>query len=210
MAYPSYGGSEPWRMMGGITTGNEALDILVAAVLIFGVFSVSYTSRIGVDKTYLTGVLLTILTGFIGHELAHRSIARRSGLQARFVLWRQGIFLTLLGFVLRFALIVPGFVFMTGYASKSVNGKVAWSGPAINIVNGIILVVLGALTNVTIWGIHFDAVLHLAALLNFFLALFNLIPFGPLDGKKVREWNPKIWALSLGSSLLMWLVLTML
>jgi len=197
--------------MGGTTTGNEALDILFAAVLIFGVLGFNNLTRgFNTEISYWDfriGILVTILTGFIGHELAHRFIAQRSGLQARFVLWTQGILFTLLGLILPFVFIVPGFVFMTGYISKTVNGKVALSGPAINIVNGVILAVLWALTNVTVWGINFDTVLQLAAQLNFFLAIFNLIPLGPLDGRKVREWNPKIWALSLGSSLLMWLLL---
>ena len=39
--------------------------------------------------------------------------------------------------------------------------------------------------------------------INFILAGFNLIPFGPLDGKKVMEWNPIIWAV-LFFPLLIW------
>ena len=32
------------------------------------------------------------------------------------------------------------------------------------------------------------------AIINLWLGLFNMLPIGPLDGKKVFAWNPKIWA----------------
>lgn len=197
---------EPWRLMGGTTTGNEAIDILVAASLIFGVLSFRNIvfPDLGGDRSYLAGILLTILTGFIGHELAHRSIAKRNGLHARFVLWMQGIFFTLLCLILPFAFIVPGFVFMTGYADRTTHGKISLSGPLINILNGLILLLMWLITDVSLLGLNFDKVFLLAAMLNFFLALFNLIPFGPLDGRKVREWNPVIWAGALGCTLLFW------
>ena len=205
---------EPWRLMGGTTTGNEAIDILVAASLIFGVLSFRNIALpdLGGDRSYLAGILLTILTGFIGHELAHRSIAKRNGLHARFVLWTQGIILTLLGLLpfLFIFFIVPGFVFMTGYADRTTHGKISLSGPLINIMNGLLLLLLWLVTDLSVWGLNFDNVFILAAQLNFFLALFNLIPFGPLDGRKVREWNPTIWAGAIGSALLLWILIFVL
>lgn len=203
---------EPWRMMGGTTTGNEAIDIIVAAILIFGVLSIRrivYPSLSG-DRSYLAGIMLTILTGFIGHELAHRSIAKSKGLHARFVLWTQGVIFTLLGLILPFVFIVPGFVFMTGYADRITHGKISLSGPLINIMNGLILLLLGLIIDVSLWGLNFDEVFILAAQLNFFLAIFNLIPIGPLDGRKVREWNPTIWAGAIGSALLFWILIFIL
>lgn len=191
--------------MGGTTSGHEALDILIAATLIFAVISFRNFG----DRNYLAGILLAIGSGFIGHELAHRSIARKYGLNARFVLWTQGIMFTMLGFILPFVFIVPGFVFMTGYASRTVSGKVALSGPAINIFNGLVLsgLALILLNDVIVWGLELDTVFLSAAMLNFFLALFNLLPVGPLDGRKVREWHPTLWTVSFGSSLLLWVIL---
>lgn len=198
--------------MGGTTTGNEALDILIAAALIFGILGFrNLVSGPNVNRSYLAGILLTIMTGFVAHELAHRSIARRNGLSARFVLWTQGIIFTLFGLLIPFVFIVPGFVFITGYATRAISGKVALSGPAINILNGLILLFLWwFVKDVTAWSIHLGTVLSLAAQLNFFLALFNLLPIGPLDGRKVREWNPVLWTVSLGSSVLLWLIVFVL
>ena len=37
----------------------------------------------------------------------------------------------------------------------------------------------------------------LGAQINTWLALFNLIPFGPLDGAKILKWNKGIWLISI-------------
>jgi Zn-dependent protease len=34
-------------------------------------------------------------------------------------------------------------------------------------------------------------------LINAFLATFNLLPFGPLDGMKIIRWNATIWIIML-------------
>jgi Zn-dependent protease len=31
--------------------------------------------------------------------------------------------------------------------------------------------------------------------LNLWLAAFNLLPFGPMDGAKVFKWNPLVWGI---------------
>ena len=43
-------------------------------------------------------------------------------------------------------------------------------------------------------------VARLGVLVNLFLAAFNMIPFGPLDGKTVRRWDTGVFALVLGVS----------
>jgi len=73
------------------------------------------------------------------------------------------------------------------------SGLVALMGPAVNMVAGLFFLLLaGSINNVVAligaWG----------AYVNFFLAAFNMIPFPPLDGQKVLQWNPAVWAVAIG------------
>jgi Zn-dependent protease len=40
----------------------------------------------------------------------------------------------------------------------------------------------------------------LGARINTWLALFNLIPFGPLDGAKILKWSKGIWLVSIAAA----------
>jgi Zn-dependent protease len=41
------------------------------------------------------------------------------------------------------------------------------------------------------------------AFINAFLAFFNLLPFGPLDGMKIFNWRKEIWISLIACSLLL-------
>jgi Zn-dependent protease len=51
-----------------------------------------------------------------------------------------------------------------------------------------------------------QGLLLLAAFLNAFIALFNLIPMGILDGYKIFSWDKKLWALAFLPSLVLTIV----
>ncbi len=65
-------------------------------------------------------------------------------------------------------------------------GKIGIAGVVFNITMLYILTASYFLTGI--------AILSYAGLINGLLAIFNLIPIGPLDGRKVMQWNSKIWA----------------
>jgi Zn-dependent protease len=48
--------------------------------------------------------------------------------------------------------------------------------------------------------------LFFAAYINAFMAVFNLIPFGILDGYKIFSFNKKIWALAFTASAILAIV----
>ncbi len=135
--------------------------------------------------------LLTAGIGFLLHELAHKVVAIRFGQAAEF---RASY--PMLGIAIAFAFAgfifaAPGAVYHRGYITAKENGLIALAGPVTNIALGLLFVpFLFAPTAILIdlgrYGV----------LINFFLAAFNLIPFGPLDGRKVREWRLSVFALS--------------
>lgn len=130
--------------------------------------------------------LLVALTAYLPHELAHKLAAQRYGYAARYVLSRWGLLLTLLSALpfapLRF--IVPGYVLVSGYGfGKREDGVISAVGPAINLAVAAL-----ALSAAPVSRIAGELVYA-----NAFIAVLNLLPLGPLDGRKVASWKPLLW-----------------
>jgi Zn-dependent protease len=52
-----------------------------------------------------------------------------------------------------------------------------------------------------------SSISYYVSYINVFLALFNLIPFGPLDGLKIYRWKKGIWGLLIGLDIILLLIL---
>lgn len=184
-----------------VTFGSEVRDLAVGAALIaffvFGIFFWRIEELTPIDLILaILGALLASGTAFICHELAHRYFAIRAGMQARFVLWRQGLYLTVFMIALAFftglpAIAAPGFVLIQGFADRETNGKISAAGPSINIFFGLIFLII----SLPFASSTISEIFRLVAALNGILALFNLIPIGNLDGKKIMNWNGAAWIL---------------
>ena len=88
----------------------------------------------------------------------------------------------------------PGAVLVAGNASRSQFGKIAVAGPVSNMVLWAIgyffWLILGPL------GIDpLDMILHYWLWGNSILCAFNMIPLGPLDGRKIKSWSEPIFYL---------------
>ena len=142
-------------------------------------------------------VLLTLGTGFIFHELAHRYVARKLGCWAAFRAWFWGLAVALGLAILtggRFVFAAPGAVYIGGRVlSTRENGYVSIAGPLMNIIVGIgFLVLMLSYPNSIIGYIG-----TMGAYINLFLAAFNLIPIPPLDGYKVMQWSVPVWLVAM-------------
>jgi Zn-dependent protease len=195
----NYAETKGWALRLNFRTAisSEVGQLLIAWLVLsfcFSIGTLSYPLKfVGVFSISL----VTLGLGFIGHEVTHRTVAKRYGCWARFKLWWMGLFMALLfAFVSggRIIFAAPGAVYISstnalGYRiSKRAHGIISLSGPLANL---IVALFFYALTGVG--GILSD-VGQLGYSVNLWLAAFNLLPLGVMDGRKVFQWSPKMWA----------------
>ncbi len=139
---------------------------------------------------------LGILTGFVFHELSHKFIAQKHGLWAEYRMFPQGLMLALiLGLFTPFIFAAPGAVMFRGGSRNYETGRIAMAGPLANII--VSLVSLTLFLFVFFENSFFGGIFGFISLINAFLATFNLLPFGPLDGVKIIRWSATIWIIML-------------
>ena len=178
---------------------KEVKHLAVAMLLVIGV-GVSYvffTGSLGGDFALVASVAAAIFTAsFVVHEIAHKVTAQRRGLWAEFRLTLWGSVLTAVFMILPvfFKIISPGAVMISGPASRDEVGKISIAGPTTNIVLATVLVAAAFVPTSISWIFVFGA------LFNGYIAVFNLIPIGILDGYKIFNWNKTVWALAFVAS----------
>ena len=166
--------------------------------------AVIFTIPQGLNLFTFVLIAFTLGIAFIGHELAHKFVAQNYGFWAQyrmdpgnlFFAFFLAIITSMAGFPIIFA--APGAVVIfpitrTGRtAGSQESGIISIAGPTANLIFASIFAILllitpqgtGLLTAFARTGLW----------INSFLALFNLLPFGVLDGAKIFRWNSKIWA----------------
>lgn len=133
--------------------------------------------------------LVTVGISFIAHEMGHKFVSQRYGAWAEF---RMSVNMLLLAIFLAWQIGIlfaaPGAVQIFGpYLSKSQYGKVAASGPLMNLFLAFVFLPLltekGILLEIGRWGV----------LINMLLAGFNMLPISVLDGRKVLAWSVPVY-----------------
>ncbi len=175
--------------------GGDELKHIVAGVglvLLVGLSLIRWSGPVW----FLGLMSLVFIAAFLVHELAHKFVAQRNGLWAEFRVQTLGAILTLVSVVSPFKIIAPGAVVIAGATEKSVMGRIALAGPLTNLAMASILYAASQVSPHNLsWA------LLSGTYLNLFIAVFNLIPFGIMDGQKVRAWSLKAWAVIFAVSL---------
>lgn len=150
--------------------------------------------RLTPDPLVLLAAFLAVTTGFVLHELAHKVVAQRYGFWAEFRAQFSNLALSLLlALFTPFLFAAPGAVLIQGRVTPRESGLISLVGPALNFV-------VAALALPFAPDVNPDAprplIFGMVAIVNAVLAAFNLLPIGPLDGRKVLRWSWPVWLAS--------------
>ncbi|MBO3841964.1 MAG: hypothetical protein FGF48_06060 [Candidatus Brockarchaeota archaeon] len=185
-----------------ITSKTEITHLLAAWVVLSLCFSTGYFFSVRSTIFLVFAIYLCVVgTGFIFHELAHKFTAQRYGYWSEFRLWPWGLAMALLSSLLTlgsFIFAAPGATYVapryhtfewSGVSEKKRMGLISLAGPLSNVVWGAAFFLLSGLGGLSglIGNIGFQV--------NLWLASFNMIPLGGLDGRKILAWNTTAWAI---------------
>jgi len=178
---------------------KELKDLVISALLLALAFGIALSGGFRAffePRSLIIVSLMAVVgvsSGFVLHEMGHRLVARRFGCFAEYTMWPTGLILALVCSLLGFVFAAPGAVMiypradMSGRATltRQKIGLISIAGPAMNICLAVVFI----LVNMAYPTLLFS----LAARINIWLAIFNLIPFGPLDGAKILRWDKRVW-----------------
>jgi Zn-dependent protease len=139
-------------------------------------------------ETFLLS-MLTVGVGFLLHELAHKVVAVRFGQVAAFRADYGMLGLAVAGGLAGIFFAAPGAVYHRGQVTVRENGIIAVAGPVTNLALAVVFLVPFLFV-----GGFVGAVAQMGVLVNLFLAAFNMVPFGPLDGNTVKDWDLTVFA----------------
>ena len=173
---------------------TELLHLFVATLLVTGV-GLSFNHYRHISWQFLA----IFISAFLVHELAHKLLAQYYGSWAEFRAQLYGLLITAISAlpIMPFKFIAPGAV-MVGLSDRNKFGRVALVGPLTNLVMGF-----SFLISTYIYPYH--SYLYAGASFNAWIALFNLLPFGVLDGEKIFDWNKIAWGLAMASTIVLFI-----
>jgi len=151
--------------------------------------------HLGTAALFFLLSLITVGVGFVLHELAHKFTAMRYGYWAEFQKDNQMLLVAVaIAALVGVVFAAPGATMIYGPSlSKRENGVISVAGPVTNLLLAIpfgLLFIGGSMFDLGGFVMLVGAV---GVKINAMLAAFNMLPIGPLDGKKVLAWNPVIF-----------------
>jgi Zn-dependent protease len=192
---------------------EEAVQITISVIAISFAFSLVFSGIDGMTGhpkeflVFMTLSLVTVGSGFILHEMAHKLVAIYYGARAAFRMWTQGLVLMLVTSAMGVLFAAPGAVYIySNRINHRQNGIISVAGPMVNLLLVGFFMALAAYAPIVLHLSFIPGPLNVwafGAKLNLILALFNMIPAFPLDGSKVFGWSKPVWGAC--TFMLLWL-----
>ena len=156
-----------------------ALSLAFGLLLSRSIFSIDF----------LLSILLAAFSAgvaFLLHELAHKYLAQKYHCWAEFRS-NDTMLLVMIALALfaGFILAAPGAVHISGYISRKHYGYVSAAGPITNFILAVVSLPFVFIFPSGILGSLF----YYSLIINAWIGLFNMIPFGAFDGAKILLWN---------------------
>ena len=184
-------------------TASEVRDLIIAFFVISLCFAIVNAGR---DADAILNILPIVMVGvgagFILHELGHKFVSMKYGYWAEFKLWPQGLIFALVTSFFGFVFAAPGAVYTyANYMTEEINGKISVAGPVVNIILALVFLAIAAAVYPSAFtsdtSVLIFVICSVGYSVNSFLAVFNLLPIGNLDGSKVLDWNFGIWVVTI-------------
>jgi Zn-dependent protease len=192
-------GQDPYRRQHRIKWSQKEVQHLgIAAALVIGIgYSMALYGFYGFNYDWLIMSLfaLVMTASFLVHEIAHKIFAQKAGMWAEFRLTTWGAILTFISVFMPFKMIAPGAMMIGGNPpSAKEMVKISVAGVITNMIFSATFLgltwVFPPVSDTVYW---WWLMLVFSAYINAFMAIFNLIPFGVLDGYKLFLLNKKLW-----------------
>jgi Zn-dependent protease len=173
------------------TSRTELLHLTIATLLVTAV-GLSLNGY----RHFSWQFLAIFISAFLVHELAHKFLAQYYGSWAEFRAQISGLLITAISAlpIMPFKFIAPGAV-MVGLSDGKKFGRVALIGPLTNLVMGFSFLLL------SLFYSSYNPYFTIGASFNGWIAMFNLIPLGVLDGQKIFDWNKLVWGITMAAAM---------
>ncbi len=181
------------------TSSKELVDLFAAWLGVSFAFYLAFSgvslSNVSLEDLLvtLTVPLLVVGSSFVLHELLHKYTAQHFGFWSEFRANYVTLGLSILfAYVTHIVFAAPGATMIYGPTiTKRQNGIISAAGPLLNLALGglYLLLYLLTLSLLTPLGGLLNYVGLYGFAINIWLSAFNLLPIGPLDGRKVLNWG---------------------
>lgn len=207
----------------------EIIDITISLLVLSFFFAIPLT--ISLSTSIPISFIVSLFTfgfGFVGHEMAHKSLAQYSGFLAEFHIIKQGMLMIIISGTIGVVLSIvfhefipiifgyPGAVFIVPSSRllaviqetaqypeqrKIIEKWIAFIKSAGVITNLVLAVIF-----LFILSTNLGSFAYFGYRINSGLAFFNVLPFEPLDGASVFKYYRKLWLLMFGLALLFFFI----
>lgn len=190
-------------------SSRELKDLLLSLAALVIAFSVLIGRRSIPGMETILIIAIGVGTGFLLHEMAHKFVALHFGYMAEYRANMMGLLMAVVLSFAGFIFAAPGAVMISKPRAptefyrndpfgqeellKELKNETLWislAGPLTNIVLAAAFFAILLLSPSD--GIASQAA-NFGLIINLTLAAFNLLPFGPLDGKKIFDSNRIVW-----------------